>query len=127
MIQHSNDEDEDARCPFCNAKPIHVRDVYPKAKEDLVSCPTSEEGGGCPASGTWVTRERWNKRDGPEGEALIALRNFVEPDLQQESQDAAVIVWLVMNHVDGLRGMLEVDAQEITRINDLLEAGGVLR
>jgi hypothetical protein len=120
-----NTKDDDKRCPFCNCQPVHVKDVYPhtNADKDLVSCPNvSEAAVDCPASGTWVTRERWNDRTGPENVALLALRDFVEPDLQQDERDSAVIVWLVMNYIDGLRGMLSVDAEEIARLSDLLEA-----
>lgn len=125
MIMHTNDKDEDARCPFCNREPERTTIITPDGPIEVTRCSDTRDvsSDGCPVASVWFKREKWNERAGPEAEALITLRDFVEPELQQETVDPAVIVWLVMNHIDILRGMLQADAEEIARLNDNSETG----
>lgn len=113
--------DSDKRCPFCGREPMSIHDIYPEAKDDSLTCPggSGEVGKGCPASGTWVDKETWNRRAGPEMEALRRLRDLVPSD-QKDEDDPAVVMFSVAHYIDALKGMLEADAEEINRLSALV-------
>lgn len=62
-------------CSFCGAAPLTAKigETDDGALILRYSCPNNDAEDPCPASGTWVTFEKWQWRNGPEHMVLLQL------------------------------------------------------
>lgn len=116
---------DDKRCPFCGSEPISIHDIYPGAGRDARSCPNANFDGSCPASGAWNEVDQWNKREGPEMEALHKIRELVSTD-QPGTNDPAIIYWATAFYIRSLQETIKADASEIERLNRIIEESELL-